>query len=148
MNINLLIILLVLPLILIGLSIYLRVFSEFELKELTGECKLSGQLQRGYSTARLPCSQGQFLYKIFVKSGKLKIVHNSYNIDGGSWSQPTNDINAKDTILNQNKEYGFNIKITQKEGYVDRIELINISVNKSAIFKYSIIANKTIPFIG
>jgi hypothetical protein len=126
---------------------YLKVFSVIELKQLSGNCRLVGQLQRGYSSARLPSSEGKFLYNIFVVSGKLKIAQNSYNSDGGTWSLPTKDMKTKDVILIQNKDYDFNIKINQKEGYLDRVELINISAVKSTVFKYSIKANNTIPFI-
>lgn len=98
---------------------------------------LENQFKLLKSSFELPNSKGEYIYKISVKGGNVRLCHNSFNPDGHTWSAPPSRDQEQYINLNEG-EYTLKLCIEEHFGQKDKIILVNTSFNNSVEINYSI----------
>lgn len=111
-------------------------FSYIRCNAVGGSYTLKGQAKSGQSVALLP-GTGKCRYKIKVIKGNLRLNHNAYNPDGGTWSLPPGDGKKQHYALSNKGVYEFAIDVGYNYGEADRVELVNPRLWEDAEFVYS-----------
>lgn len=99
---------------------------------------LVGQFKFGISSIELPSFEGLNMYKIKCTGKGVRLVHHTYNPDGGTWSASPINEQLKYIELNYNIEKLHAINITQSYGKKDKLFLININLLKSIEIEYTV----------
>lgn len=138
MEIKLLVIFSIISLLLISFAVYFKLFSYKVINEHSGKYILAGQITTGFSAAEFKIDPGQYIFKIKIESGKMTLLHNAFNEDGGSWSIPVK-VNGDSNIIDiKDKEYVYNIILGSNSGKLDKISVYNLCMCKNAVFTFSI----------
>lgn len=89
---------------------------------------LAGQFNLGTSTIELPSLEGLNIYKIKCSGKGIRLVHHSFNPDGGAWSASPINGQLEYIELKDNTEEIHAINITQSHGQKDKLFLINTNL--------------------
>ncbi len=91
---------------------------------------LAGQFSFGTSTIELPSLEGLNIYKIKCSGKGIRLVHHSFNPDGGTWSASPINGQLEYIELKDNTEEIHAINITESYGQKDKLFLINTNLLK------------------
>lgn len=101
------------------------------------EVNLKNQFRLLKSIIELPNPKGEIIYNISVNGGKVRLNHNSYNPDGGTWSSPPSKDQVQHIDLYEG-EHKIKLCIEEHFGYNDKITLVNTNFNNSVDITYNV----------
>lgn len=96
---------------------------------------LQNQFKLSKSSIELPNPKGENIYKISVKSGKVRLCHNSFNTDGCTWSSPPSRDQEQYIDLYEG-EHTIKLSVEEHFGERDKITLVNSSFRNSVDLNY------------
>lgn len=105
---------------------------------LQGMVILNEQISLRPSSCLLPINLGKCEYNIQVFNGDLRLNHSALNPDGFSWSAPPRDCQQEYYNLKEGNSYTIKLIVQENFGYLDRIEVVNVSFTKFAKFVYQV----------
>jgi len=98
---------------------------------------LQNQFKLSKSSIELPNPKGENIYKISVKSGKVRLCHNSFNPDGCTWSSPPSRSQEQHIDLYEG-EHTIKLSVEEHFGRKDKITLVNSSFRNSIEITYNV----------
>ncbi|MVX65453.1 chloride channel protein EriC [Clostridium chromiireducens] len=101
------------------------------------EVNLKNQFRLLKSIIELPNPKGEIIYNISVNGGKVRLNHNSYNPDGGTWSSPPSKDQVQHIDLYEG-EHKIKLCIEEHFGHNDKITLVNTNFNNSVDITYNV----------
>nr|WP_236898347.1 voltage-gated chloride channel family protein [Clostridium beijerinckii] len=113
-------------------------------KKKSGEKKpkdnqvLAGQFKFGISSIELPSIEGLNIYKIKCSRKGIRLVHRSFNPDGGTWSANPIKGQLKYVRLKNDTEEIHAINITESYGQKDKLFLVNTNLFGSIEVSYTV----------
>jgi len=113
-------------------------FEELKCESLQGMVMLNQQISCGQSSCLLPASLEKCKYDIQVIDGFLRLNHSALNPDGFSWSSPPANGQQEYYELKSGDSCIIELIVEESFGYLDRIEVVNASLTKSAEFVYNV----------
>lgn len=97
---------------------------------------LLGQFNFGRSSIELPCTEGLNFYKITTKGAGVKLIHHSFNRDGGTWSSNPVDGQPCHTEINTDNSEIHAINVSAAYGKKDKLFLVNTNLFKNIEIDY------------
>ena len=115
------------------------IFGDIKLSEGNGTVVLKKQLGLKEYSCRFLVHEGRYKFIITVLEGTLRFNHMGYNPDGGTWSMPPGERQQEHYTLREGKTYTIALKVLSHYGRMNRIEVVNPAMLKSASFKYEVL---------
>lgn len=138
MNIELLLVLLVLPVIIIITICFIRGgFKNVICKADYGNCVLYSQFSCRPHSALLPNPVGENIYTITIKKGNVRLNHSSLNPDGWTWSLPPARGQIHHVDIKEGETKIINKKIGLSYEKPDIILIVNKGLFQDCEFDYS-----------
>lgn len=98
---------------------------------------LVGQFKFGISSIELPSSEGLNMYKIKCSGKGVRLVHRSFNPDGGTWSSPPSRDQEQYIDLYEG-EHTIKLYVEEHFGQKDKITLVNTSFKNNIEITYTV----------
>lgn len=99
---------------------------------------LVGQFKFGISSIELPSLEGLNVYKIKCNGKGIRLVHRSFNPDGGTWSAIPINGQLKYIYLKDTTEEIHAINISESYGQKDKLFLINTNLLNNIEIEYTV----------
>lgn len=107
------------------------------------EYTLDRKTRNGKNCMMLETNIGIYNYNIYLKEGKLKIYHLSFNPDSASWFWNPKHHQPSFYQLDSPGIYEFKVTIDKSFDKLDKLKIVNSSSEGKTIFSYSFEEAKT-----
>jgi H+/Cl- antiporter ClcA len=98
---------------------------------------LVGQFNFGISSIELPSNEGLNIYKIKSSKKGIRLVHRSFNADGGTWSALPSGDQEQHIDLHEG-EHTIKLTIDENFEHLDKITLVNTNLIQNIEISYSV----------